>query len=65
MGAADHLRRDTSHADWTIAYTSLGDLQKADAAESGKSVKPQDSKTWRKITRLSGTVESLNPPTGV
>ena len=65
MGAADHLRRDTSHSDWTIAYTSLGDLQKADAAESGKSVKPQDSKTWRKITRLSGTVESLNPPTGV
>lgn len=65
MGAADHLRRDTSHADWTIAYTSLGDMQKADAAESGKSVKPQDSKTWRKITRLSGTVESLNPPTGV
>ena len=65
MGAADHLRRDTSHADWTIAYTSLGDLQKADAAERGKSVKPQDSKTWRKITRLSGTVESLNPPTGV
>ena len=65
MGAADHLRRDTSHADWTIAYTSLGDLQKADAAESGKSVKPQDSKTWRKITSLSGTVESLNPPTGV
>ncbi len=65
MLAADHLRRDTSHADWTIAYTSLGDLQKADAAESGKSVKPQDSKTWRRITRLSGTVESLSPPTGV
>jgi hypothetical protein len=65
MLAADHLRRDTSHADWTIAYTSLGELQKADAAESGKSVKPQDSKTWRRITRLSGTVESLSPPTGV
>lgn len=65
MGAADHLRRDTRHADWTIAYNTLGDLQKADAAENGQSVKPQDSKTWRKITRLSGTVESLNPPTGV
>ena len=65
MLAADHIRRDTSRADWTIAYQSLGDIQKADAAESGKSVKPQDSKTWRKITRLSGTVESLNPPTGV
>ena len=65
MLAADHIRRDTRHADWTIAFSTLGDLQKADAAESGKSVKPQDSKTWRKITRLSGTVESLNPPTGV
>ena len=65
MLAADHIRRDTRHADWTIAFNSLGDLQKADAAESGKSVKPQDSKTWHKITRLSGTVESLNPPIGV
>ncbi|KZT17562.1 hypothetical protein A1D30_00380 [Acidovorax sp. GW101-3H11] len=65
MLAADHIRRDTRHADWTIAYNTLGDLHKADAAESGKSVKPQDSKTWQKITRLSGTVENLNPPTGV
>ena len=65
MLAADHIRRDTRHADWTIAFSTLGDLQKADAAENGKSVKPQDSKTWRKITRLSGTVESLNPPAGV
>ena len=65
MLAADHIRRDTRHADWTIAYNSLGDLHRADAAESGKSVKPQDSKTWQKITRLSGTVENLNPPTGV
>lgn len=65
MLAADHIRRDTRHADWTIAYNTLGELQKADAAESGKSVKPQDSKTWHKITRLSGTVENLNPPPGV
>ena len=64
MLAADHLRRDTSHADWTIAYQSLGDIQKADAAESGKVTNPKDSKVWRKIVRLSGTVESLNPPTG-
>ena len=65
MLAADHIRRDTRHADWTIAYNSLGELQKADAAESSQRVKPQDSKTWQKITRLSGTVENLNPPTGV
>lgn len=64
MLAADHLRRDTRHADWTIAYQSLGDIQKADAAENGKVTNPKDSKVWRKIVRLSGTVESVNPPTG-
>lgn len=64
MLAADHLRRDTSHADWTIAYQSLGDIQKADAAENGKVTSPKDSKVWRKIVRLSGTVEALNPPAG-
>ena len=64
MLAADHIRRDTSRADWTIAYQSLGDIQKADAAENGKGTNPNDSKVWRKIVRLSGTVESLNPPSG-
>lgn len=64
MLAADHIRRDTRHSDWTIAYNTLGDIQKADAAENGKAVPPQDSKVWRKIVRLSGTVESLNPPPG-
>ena len=64
MLAADHIRRDTSRADWTIAYQSLGDIQKADAAENGKVTNPNDSKVWRKIVRLSGTVESLNPPSG-
>lgn len=62
MLAADHIRRDTSLSDWTIAYNSLGDLQRADAAESGESIAPQQSKTWRKIVRLSGTVENLAPP---
>lgn len=64
MLAADHIRRDTRHSDWTIAYNTLSDIQKADAAENGKAVPPQDSKVWRKIVRLSGTVESLNPPPG-
>jgi len=64
FSAADHIRRDTRHSDWTIAYNTLGDIQKADAAENGKAVPPQDSKVWRKIVRLSGTVESLNPPPG-
>ena len=65
MLAADHIRRDTRQADWTIAYNSLGDIQKADAAESSQKTSPQQSKTWKKILRLSGTVESLNPPAGV
>ncbi|MCI5066838.1 TPM domain-containing protein [Acidovorax sp.] len=64
MLAADHIRRDTRHGDWTIAYQSLGDIQKADAAENGKVTNPKNSKVWRKIVRLSGTVESINPPTG-
>ena len=64
MLAADHMRRDTRHADWTIAYQSLGDIQKADAAENGKVTNAKDSRVWRKIVRLSGTVENVNPPTG-
>ena len=64
MLAADHIRRDTRHADWTIAYSSLGDIQKADAAENGKVTDPKQSKVWRKIVRLSGTVEAINPPAG-
>lgn len=64
MLAADHLRRDTSRSDWAIAYNTLGDILKMDAAETGKNLPPQQSKVWRKIVRLSGTVESVNPPTG-
>lgn len=65
MLAADHIRRDTSHWDWTVAYNSLGDIQKMDAAENGKQLSPKESKVWRKIVRLTGTVEALNPPVGV
>lgn len=64
MLPADHLRRDTSRSDWAIAYNTLGDILKMDAAETGKNLPPQQSKVWRKIVRLSGTVESVNPPTG-
>ncbi|RYF77112.1 MAG: hypothetical protein EOO29_22090 [Comamonadaceae bacterium] len=65
MGAADHIRRDTRHWDWTVAYNSLGDIQKMEAQENGKRPSPKDSKVWRKIVRLTGTVEALNPPVGV
>ena len=65
MLAADHIRRDTGHWDWTVAYNSLGDIQKMDAAENGKQLSPKESKVWRKIVRLTGTVENLNPPVGV
>ncbi len=64
MLAADHLRRDTSRSDWAITHNTLGDLLKVSEAETGKNLPPQQSKAWRKIVRLSGTVESLNPPTG-
>lgn len=62
MLAADHIRRDTRLSDWTIAYNSLGDLQRAEAAASNEATAPQQSQTWRKIVRLSGTVENLDPP---
>ncbi|AVO49997.1 hypothetical protein C6568_12590 [Melaminivora suipulveris] len=61
LGAADHVRRDTRHWDWTVSYPSLSDIQQAAAAEGGKNVAPQQSKVWRRITRLSGTVEALDP----
>lgn len=65
LGAADHIRRDTRHWDWTVAYSSLGDIQKMQADENGKKLAPKESKVWRKIVRLTGTIETLNPPVGV
>lgn len=62
MLAADYIRRSTSHSHWTIAYESLGDIQKMQAEETRGSVSAGQSKVWRKIVRLSGTVESLDPP---
>lgn len=62
--AADHIRRDTQAWDWTTSYSSLGDLQQMAALESGKNVPPQQSKVWRKIVQLSGTVENLAPAPG-
>lgn len=62
MLAADHIRRSTSHSDWTVAYESLGDIQKMQAEETRGSISPGQSKVWRKIIRLSGTVENLDPP---
>ncbi|MBB6562058.1 hypothetical protein HNP48_004767 [Acidovorax soli] len=65
MLAADHIRRDTRHWDWSIAYNSLGDIQKAAAEENGKpSADPKQSKVWRKVVRLTGTVENLAPQPG-
>ena len=62
--AADHIRRDTDDWEWTVRYQSLGDLLKQVAAEDGKQVAPQDSKTWHKIVRFGGTVVDLAPKPG-
>lgn len=64
LGAADHIRRDTRHWDWAIRYQDLGSLQRQVAAESERSVPPQDSQAWRKIVAFSGTVEDVAPQPG-
>ena len=62
--AADHIRRDTDDWEWTVRYQNLGDLLKQVAAEDGKRIAPQDSKTWHKIVRFGGTVVDLAPKPG-
>jgi len=62
--AADHVRRDTDDWEWTVRYQTLGDIQAQVAADNGKSVRPQDSKTWHKIVRFGGTVVDLAPKAG-
>ncbi|MDQ1259503.1 MAG: hypothetical protein QG643_1327 [Pseudomonadota bacterium] len=64
MLAADHVRRNTKSLDWTIAFSSLEEMQQAAAAENAAPRATQDSKVWNKIVRLSGTVENLQPPVG-
>lgn len=59
--ATDHIRRDTDGWQWTVRYQSLGDIQKAAAAENGTNTEPQDSKVWRKIVRFGGTVVDVAP----
>ena len=62
--AADHIRRDTNHWEWTVRYQTLGDLLQQVAAEDGKRVAPQDSKALRAIVRFGGTVVDLAPKPG-
>ena len=64
MLAADHIRRDTDDWDWTVRYQSLGAIHAQAAAETGQQIAPNDSKVWRKITRLTGTVQELAPKPG-
>lgn len=62
--AADHIRRDTDHWEWTVRYQTLGDLLQQVAAEDGKRVAPQDSKALHAIVRFGGTVVDLAPKPG-
>ena len=64
MGAADHIRRDTRHWDWSIRYQDLASLQQQVATEQDTAVAPQDSQAWRKIVSFTGTVEDLAPKAG-
>lgn len=61
LGAADHVRRDTRHWDWAIRYNSMAALQARAGVENGQSLSPQQSQVWRKLVRLSGQIESLDP----
>jgi hypothetical protein len=64
LGAADHIRRDTRHWDWSIRYQDLASLQRQVAEESESGVPPQDSQAWRRIVAFGGTVEDVAPQPG-
>ena len=63
---ADNIRRDTGHWDWTVRYQSLGAIQQVAAAENEveDGVAPKDSKVWRKLVKLTGTVVQVDPAPG-
>lgn len=69
LAAADHIAADTSHWDFTIRYQDLGALmarfeETAQAQMDGQDIDPEQDPTWRKITRITGTLISRNPASG-
>ena len=65
--AADYIRRDAKNWEWTIRYPQFKDFLQAvadakAAEEKGATYDPETSLTWRKITRVQGTITSLSGP---
>ncbi len=70
MLAADHIRRDTRHSEWTIRYQNLAELMTAYNAYNderrarGGGFDADKDPAYRKITWLDGEVVDLDPPVG-
>lgn len=64
---SDRIARSGQHWEWTVRYPSLAEMKAvhdrefAERMESGASYDPDQSLTWRKIARFSGTVVDLSP----
>lgn len=69
FSAAEHIADDTDHWDWHVRFASLAELMTRYEAElvardNGKEYDPESDPTWRKITRLEGTLLSRNASAG-
>lgn len=66
--AADYIRRDSQSWEWVIRYPDFKDFLQAVADDQTAQEKdlagydPEKSLSWRKITRVQGTINSLNGP---
>ncbi|MFO1495893.1 MAG: TPM domain-containing protein [Lysobacterales bacterium] len=61
LAAAEHIGQDVSNWDFVIRYQSLGELMaRVDETEkarmNGQEIEPELDPTWRKITRIEGTL---------
>jgi hypothetical protein len=69
MLAADHIRRDTDHLEWTIRYPDLPELMQAFAAHQqargdGAPYDPANDPGFGKIAAVAGEIVDLAPPAG-
>ncbi|AVP99580.1 hypothetical protein C7S18_21450 [Ahniella affigens] len=66
FAAAEHIGHDAGLSDFVIRYQQLDEILVQDAAMSaaradGKVVPVEQDPTWRKLTRVAGTVVSRDP----
>lgn len=69
FAAADHIGDDVSNWDFQIRFQSLPELMATfeetnQAREAGQDIEPDQDPTWRKITRITGTLVSRQPESG-